>query len=133
VTGARRTDDPDFAGFYAACTRGTLAVPVCGEGHLTWPPRPRCVRCQLPIAGWRDMSGSGRLYSWTIVHRTRQREFADRVPYIVGIVALDEDPAVRVVGTLPGIPAQQLRVGLPLQVAFDPADGEYPRPEWHLR
>lgn len=121
---------PDFAGFYEACARGTLAVQVCRREHLTWPPRPRCVVCHLPIVGWRDVAGSGRLYSWTVIHRTREAGFAHRVPYIVGIVALDEHPSVRFVGLLAGVPPDALRVGLPLQVGFAAAAGDRAQPEW---
>jgi uncharacterized protein len=91
-------DLPDFAEFWAGCREGRLSVPRCGRGHLFWPPRPVCRTCQTPIADWPEVAGLGRLYSWTVVHRTPLRGFAADTPYIVVIVALDDDPKVRLVG-----------------------------------
>jgi uncharacterized OB-fold protein len=112
------TDLPDFAEFWAGCRGGRLLIPSCRRGHLTWPPRPACRICQAPIAEWAEVSGSGRLYSWTVVHRTRLRGFSALTPYVVGIVALDDDPAVRLLGRCTCAP-NDVFAGAAMSAIFD--------------
>ena len=113
---------PDFAPFWQGCAEHRLLMPRCGEGHVVWPPRPACLRCTALVADWVEVAGTGRLYSWTVVHRTRLRWYAERTPYVVGIVELDggERP-VRMVGRCALDPADAVE-GLELVVDFEDTD-----------
>lgn len=122
-------DHPDFAPFWAGCAEGRLLVPTCGNRHTFWPPRPACPECAEWVAEWTEVRGSGRLYSWTVVHRTRQPWFADRTPYVVGIVTLDPDHTIRMVGRCEIDPAVA-RDGLHLQVGFEDAGHRVHLPYW---
>jgi uncharacterized OB-fold protein len=70
---------------------------------------------------WTVTNGTGRLYSWTTVHRTFLPAFATVVPYCVGLVALDEDPAVRVTARLLARPGE-LAAEVPMTVEFRPLE-----------
>jgi uncharacterized OB-fold protein len=70
---------------------------------------------------WTTTSGTGRLYSWTTVHHTFLPAFATVVPYLVGLVALDEDPAVRVAARLLADPGE-LAADAPMTVEFRPLE-----------
>jgi uncharacterized OB-fold protein len=121
---------PDFAPFWQGCAERRLLMPRCGNGHLIWPPRPACPQCTELVADWAEVPGTGRLYSWTVVHRTRLRWYAERTPYVVGIVSLDHLQPVRMVGRLEldGEPAD----GLELSVDFEDA-GRLSLPFWRAR
>ena len=123
---------PDFAPFWQGCAEHRLVMPRCGNGHVVWPPRPTCPLCTELVAGWAEVSRTGRLYSWTVVHRTRLRGYVERTPYVVGIVALDSAQPVRMVGRCELDPAD-LAEGLELTVDFEDAGRQLSLPFWRAR
>jgi uncharacterized OB-fold protein len=66
------------------------------------------------------MSGRGRLFAWTVVRQAFLPQFKDEVPYVPALVALDEDPAVRLVTRVIDADPSRLVFDLPLQVTFRP-------------
>ena len=96
-------DDPDTGGFWQAAQRGALAVQWCWRCaepvHL---PRPQCPRCASDDLGWRDVDGTGTVYSWAVVRHPVHPAFP--VPYTVALVALTDFPAVRLVAHFDGAP-----------------------------
>lgn len=79
-----------------------LALPIwrcerCGASEGA--PRPICPKCGGQLAA-AFSPGAGRLYSWTMVRRP-PLAFADRPPYPVAVVDLDEE--VRVTGRLASV------------------------------
>ena len=69
---------------------------------------------------WTPVSGRGTLFSWAVVRRALVSAFAEKVPYVAGLVALAEDPAVRVVTNLIDCEPEALRAGLPVRAVFRP-------------
>ena len=101
-------------GFWEAASRDVLAIPRCGScGRFQWYPRERCPACEGVDWSWTTMSGSGSLYSWAVVRRALARPVADKVPYVPGLVALEEDPAVRIVTNLVDCEPDDLQVDMP--------------------
>jgi hypothetical protein len=66
------------------------------------------------------MSGRGRLFAWTVVRHAFLPQFAGEVPYVPALVALDEDPAVRIVTRIVDCDPTGLAFELPVQVVFRP-------------
>ena len=111
---------PLTAGFWDAAADRQLAIPRCaGCGRWVWYPRAACPGCGGRAMPWTAMGGTGRLHSWTTVHHCFLPAFDGLLPYSVGLVTLDEDPAVRVVTRLLGDPGQ-LRADLAMVVEFRP-------------
>jgi uncharacterized protein len=120
-------DDRDTGGFWAAARRGRLAVRVCdGCGTVLHMPRAYCRSCGSWEGHWQEVSGRGRVYSWTTVEH--QVHPAYPVPYVVVLVALEDHPEVRLVGHLPGSP--ELREGQAMRVWFEALDGGVVLPQW---
>jgi len=121
---SRRSALPDPSweptrGFWQAAQREELAIPHCDAcGRYTWYPAPRCAHCDAPRPGWTRVSGRATLFSWAVVTRALFKAFAGKTPYITGLVALEEDPAVRLVTTLVDCDAETLRVEQPVVVTF---------------
>jgi hypothetical protein len=66
------------------------------------------------------LSGRGTLYSYAILHHPQHPAFD--YPVVAALVDLDE--GVRIVSNLTGIDPQDIRIGMPLEVQFEPtADG----------
>ena len=91
-------DDPRTAEHFAAAARGELRIPRCdGCGRWAWYPSETCRACGGEAFTWTRVSGRGRLFSWAVVRRAFLPAFEEMVPFVTGLVALDEDPSVRLV------------------------------------
>jgi uncharacterized protein len=120
---------PDFAAFWRGCAEHRLVMPRCRNDHVIWPPRPACARCGELVGEWSEVHGSGRLYSWTVVHRTNLPWYSERTPYVVGVVTLDHLQRVRMVGRCAVDPADLVE-GLELVVDYEVVAGELTVPLW---
>ena len=107
--------------FWAGAGRGQLLIPRCADCRAyAWYPVARCRRCGEGRFAWTRMSGNGRLFSWAVVRRAFLPAFADQVPFVAALVALDEDPGVRVATNLVGCDAESLDFDMPVRVVFRP-------------
>jgi uncharacterized OB-fold protein len=70
------------------------------------------------------VSGDGTLFSWALVERALFKPFKEKAPYITALVALDEDPAVRIVTDLVDCDPAELAIDMPVRVVF--RDLEFP-------
>ncbi len=95
------TDDPLDAPYWQAAMRGELSIQRCSQcERLRFPPRPMCPFCQSVEHRWEAMSGRGTIWSVVIPHPPLLPVFKELSPYNVIVVALDEDPTIRMVGNL---------------------------------
>lgn len=72
------------------------------------------------------MSGRGVVRSWVIFHQVYYPELGLQVPYNVIQVELAEGP--HLLSNLVGVPLEQIRAGLPVEVVFQPLDDEFNLP-----
>jgi hypothetical protein len=79
------------------------------------------------------MSGAATLYSWVVVHPPVLPSFAADAPYAVVLVQLDDDPTLRLVGTVSDVAADELVAGMPLEVWFDDVTEDVTLPRWRRR
>lgn len=75
------------------------------------------------------MSGKGRLYSWTVVHRAVDPSWASIAPFVSGIVELDEQDGLLVPGLVTDIAPAKVTAGMALAVWFD-RSGPIALPRW---
>ena len=107
------------APYWAAAREGRLVVQECQAcRRLRHPPLPRCPHCHSAALGWRDVSGDGTVYSYTVVRHATHFAFAGEIPYILAIVELAEGP--RLVTALTGIEPDQACVGMKVRAVFRP-------------
>lgn len=122
---------PDTAAFWTATAERRLLVTYCSRcAEYIWYPRRFCPRCACLDISWREVSGRGTVYTFTVVHRTDLPEFRDAVPYVVGYVELDEGP--RVMTNIVGIDPDQVHIGLPVSVLFEDPVFEENGDSWAL-
>ena len=133
------TDDPVDAGFWSAARRGELVVQACGPcGHRVLPPRPMCPRCRSVERVWEPVSGRGTIWSWTVAHPPLLPAFMPVAPYAVIVVALDEDPTLRLVGNLvtdataaiDSVEPATIVMGEPVHAVFAPAADDVSLVRW---
>lgn len=107
--------------FWAAAAAQELSIPRCQTcQRLHWYPRTACRRCGGQAFTWEAMSGRATLFSWVVVTHAFLPQFADKVPFVPGLVALDEDPAVRLTTEIVDADPSALRFDMPLTVVFRP-------------
>ena len=107
----------DTAPFWAATRQGKLRLPfctACGKPH--WPAGPVCPFCLSDGLEWRDVSGRGRISTFTIIHKAWFPAFEADIPYNVVQVELEEGP--RLTANLVDAPAGPA-IGMPVEAVFD--------------
>lgn len=57
------------------------------------------------------------MYTYSVVHVNRTPEWADKVPYVVAYVELEE--GVRMFSNIVGCDSQDVRIGMPVEVTFE--------------
>jgi hypothetical protein len=87
-------------------------------GHFVHYPRPVCDRCQSTDLGPEAISGRGTLYSFCTVIQPGHPYFADKVPYVIGVVDIDEETGVKIPTGLVHHDGVTLRCGMPVEVTF---------------
>lgn len=106
-------------GFWEGAARSELRLPRCTAcGAWIWYPRPACPACGGSGIAWSATAGRGTLFSWAVVRRALWAPYAPFVPYATGLVALEEDPSVRLVTRLVDCDPEALRVDLPVRAVF---------------
>lgn len=103
--------------FWDALKAHRLEAQQCDDGHLRFIPTEICPRCGSQAWIWRPLCGRGTVYTFTVVHRAPTPAYQADAPYVVAHVALEE--GVRVIGNLTGIDPSAVRIGMPVEVAFD--------------
>lgn len=118
--------------FWAGCRQRQLRVQQCPRTlHLIHPPRHRSPWAPDARPNWVTVSGRGHIWSVAEPHAPLIPQFAELAPYNVIIVALVEDPSIRLVGNLVAheqadigsIPYDAVTIGAPVRVVFQPVAG----------
>lgn len=109
--------------FWSATERRELVLPWCTSCERPfWYPRPVCPRCLRPDIEWRPASGRGEVYAVSVMHRPAHPGMADRVPYAVALVHLEE--GVRLLSNVVDVDPADVHVGMPVAVTWEPmSDG----------
>ena len=114
--------DLDTQPFWDGCQEGRFLVPRCGAcGETRWPPGPMCPACQSQDTEWIESSGRGTVYSWVVAAHPVAEVLVDQVPYVVGLIELEE--GVRVVGNVEGCDPGEVEAGMAVELFFEEAGG----------
>ena len=103
------------APFWEAANEGRLVLQRCRNcGTFLWTPQVFCVGCFSDALVWETVSGTGSIYSFTIVHRAPLPAFG--TPYVLAVVDLAEGPLMltRLIECDPA----EVRMGASVQVSF---------------
>jgi uncharacterized protein len=116
VSAMRPQVTPDTAFFWAGTAAGELRIQRCAAcGALRHPPGPMCPACGAPSdGGYVVAAGTGEVFSYVVHHHPPVP--GKKLPLVVALVALPE--GVRMVGEMPGVAPDQVRIGMPVRTAF---------------
>ena len=108
----------DSKAYWAAARDRQLVIRKCNAcGQMHFLPRHLCPACWSDDLAWVPAKGSGRVHSFTIIRRASAPAFADKVPYVVALIELDEGP--RMMANILGADALDVAIDDPVQVTFE--------------
>jgi uncharacterized OB-fold protein len=114
--------------FYKYLAQGKLMAGKCQKcGKIHLPPRPLCDNCFGQEFTWIEIQGKGKLVTFTVIH-IAPTQFQALAPYAVGIVQLEN--GAKIPGMITGVPHEQLRIGMRLQIDFGTCNTAQPWPQW---
>jgi uncharacterized OB-fold protein len=119
----------ETAPFWEAAGEGRLVVERCTAcGAHSFPPRGMCRACRSRETELVDVTGPGRVYSFTVNH---QRWMPDmEVPFAVVLVEFADHPGARVVGRLRGCTPDEVAIDMEVEVGFEPGPGGFAVPSF---
>lgn len=128
-------DDPVAGPFWAGCVAGQLRIQACAAcGRRRMPPRPMCPWCRHLDARWDELAPTGSVWSFAVPHPPLLAAYAERLPYAVLVVTLDDDPTIRLVGdTAAGVAVDSIAIGQAVEVAFERIADDVVLPRWRPR
>ena len=109
--------DRDSTFYWAGLRERRLLVRGCNTcSYLIHPPVAGCPRCAGTDLGQRELAGTGTVYSFTVVNR----EFAPGIkpPFVVAIVAMDEQADLRMVTNLVDVKVGRVHIDQRVRVVF---------------
>ena len=116
----------DTAAFWEGCRAHELRFQRCRCcGHVRWPGAYLCPECLSSETEMTVLPAEGELYSYVVMHKPFHPSVADKVPYVVATVDLQD--GVRILTNLVDCDPATLRCGD--KVSIDFVDSEtYSRP-----
>lgn len=119
--------------YWEGAREGRLVFQRCtGCGRYLHPPSLICPRCGSEDLAWTEVSGRGKIHSFTIARQATTRGFQADVPYVVVLVEIEEDPGVLVLTNLVGdVDLEALDINIAVEVTFE-ARGEMVLPQFRL-
>lgn len=128
--------------FWRGCREGVLRVQQCPRtGRLLFPPRPLNSWSPRVPPVWVELSGRGTVWSVIEPHPPLMLDFTALAPYNAIVVALEEDPVIRLVGNLVrvaggainAIRCDDIAIGAPVRVVFERVNDQISLPRWVRR
>lgn len=85
----------DTAKFWDGCRQHRLCFQKCSFcGNTLWPAAAFCPECGSPKLEQVELSGKGKIYSFTIFYRAFDPQFEPDLPYVVASIDLDDGPTI---------------------------------------
>ncbi len=107
--------------FWTGGADGQLRIQGCTDcGQLVHPPVPICPTCRSRSSTPTVVSGRATVVGYTV---NRHQWLPDMTPpYAIAVVALAEDPHVRLTTNIVGCDPDDVHIGQPVMVRFEPHD-----------
>lgn len=119
--------------FWDAAGHHKLMIQRCSDcGTYQHPPEPVCHSCLSLDLGAAEVSGRGTLYSYAMARQSFHPSFADRLPFCIAVVELDDQPGLKLLTNIIEPPADGVAVGDPVEVCFSDLDGEIALPVFRV-
>lgn len=113
--------DRDNEAYWTWGRDGKLAIYRCaGCEYFVHPPVPFCPECESRDVAPQAVSGRGRIVTFTVNHKAWVPGLP--VPYILALVAIEEQDDVRLACNLVDCAAEDINFNMPVEVLFEQAE-----------
>jgi uncharacterized OB-fold protein len=114
---------PDNRDLYAGWLEGELRINRCRAcGHWYHPPRPLCPSCWSFDVGAQPVRGLGTI-QLSVLLRQGPMVAGVTYPHPVVAVELDEQPGLRMAGTMVGCEPEAVAIGMRVKLTWVERDG----------
>jgi uncharacterized protein len=114
----------EIQAYFDAAAAGKLLVKHCEEcSQDHFYPRAICPHCFSSKTTWRESSGAGVIYSFSVMRRVPQ-------PYAIAYVTLDE--GITMMSSIVDCDLDTLAIGQRVKAVFRPTDGAVTVPAFVL-
>ncbi|HQV56652.1 MAG TPA: OB-fold domain-containing protein [Ilumatobacteraceae bacterium] len=103
--------------FWRGCRNRQFLIQRCGECQRAYWPASSCIDHGSAAMAWEPASGRATVHTYTIVHHAYIPELAERVPYVLAVVKLEEGPFFHT--NIVGCSVDQVAVDQPVEVIFE--------------
>jgi uncharacterized OB-fold protein len=118
--------------WWEAAAQHRLVVQRCTScQHSRLPAAPVCPRCRSAESDWREVSGRGEVYTYTIVHRPIAA--GQELPFVIAVVALEDAGGVRMISNLVDVEPDALSIGMPVEVVWEDMSADLAVPRFRPR
>lgn len=117
--------------FWEAAKEGKFVFQHCSEcGTFQSYPRPWCTECGSEELGWKEVSGEGTVYSYTIPRQVVDNvpAFQEKIPFVFAVVQLNEGP--RFYSNVVGIRPEHVEIGMKVRLTFEAVSADMSLPKF---
>jgi uncharacterized protein len=112
--------NPETDAFWEATKDDKFMLRYCGDcGKTHWYPRAICPYCFSDKSEWREASGRGTIYTYSVTRRANP-------PYAIAYITLEEGPTM--ISNLVDCSFDDLAVGLSVEVTFKQSESGFAVP-----
>lgn len=106
--------------FWQGCNEEKLLMQCCSCCQkLRWHPTPVCMHCGSDDYQWRQLSGRGKINTWTVITHPVHPAAVAKVPYVVVVVELVEQAGLTIVSNLVAHDVDDIEFDAPVKVRFE--------------
>jgi uncharacterized protein len=111
------TRDDSNTAFWQGGADGKLMILRCPQcEQWVHPPAGDCPDCGGPLSA-RPVSGQGKVFTYTVNHQAFNPAVA--LPYIIAIIELTEQAALRIAANIVECEPNSVYIGMPVEVRFE--------------
>ncbi len=104
--------------WWKAAAEHRLVVQRCTScEHTRLPPAPICPECRSADSDWKEVSGRGKVYTYTTVHRAIAA--GQELPFVIAVIELEDAGGVRIISNLVAADLEEIEIGLPVELVWE--------------
>ena len=135
VRPVRPAPDSLTAFFWDGAREHRLLIQRCNDcGRFQHPPEPVCHHCLSFSLGAGEVSGRGTIYSFEIATQAFHPWFADKIPFVIAVVELADQPNLKLITNIVGVDpdSDAIQVGAEVEVTWQDLDDQFTLPVFRL-
>ena len=115
--------------FWDGARQHQLLIQKCHRcGRFQHPPEPVCHHCLSFDLGAGQVSGRGTIYSFEIAMQAFHPWFADKIPFVIAVVELIEQPHLKLITNIVDTGPEAIEIGAEVEVTWRRLDGQFTLP-----